>query len=61
MSFDINYGWRDKPMNKGIVYLGLIGSLFVTGCGEVQVYDVDTKFSNVIQVEPVSKGRRTVF
>jgi hypothetical protein len=46
-------------MNKA--YLLLIGSLFLTGCGEVQVYDVDTKFSNVIQVEPVSKGRRSVF
>ena len=49
-------------MNKAYgFYLGLIGALFVTGCGEVQVYDVDTKFSNVIQVEPVSKGRRSVF
>ena len=42
-------------------YLLLIGSFFLTGCGEVQVYDVDTKFSNVVQVEPVSKGRRSVF
>lgn len=49
-------------MNKAYLFsLGLIGALFVTGCGEVQVYDVDTKFSNVIQVEPVSKGRRSVF
>jgi hypothetical protein len=49
-------------MNKAYIFsLGLIGSLFVTGCGEVQVYDVDTRFSNVIQVEPVSKGRRSVF
>jgi hypothetical protein len=49
-------------MNKGYIFsLGLIGSLFVTGCGEVQVYDVDTRFSNVVQVEPVSKGRRSVF
>lgn len=49
-------------MNKAYIFgLGLIGSLFVTGCGEVQVYDVDTKFSNVVQVEPVSKGRRSVF
>lgn len=49
-------------MNKAYgFYLGLIGALFVTGCGEVQVYDVDTKFSKVIQVEPVSRGRRSVF
>lgn len=49
-------------MNKAYgFYLGLIGALFLTGCGEVQVYDVDTKFSNVIQVEPVSRGRRSVF
>lgn len=49
-------------MKKAYIFsLGLIGSLFVTGCGEVQVYDVDTKFSNVIQVEPVSKGRRSVY
>lgn len=49
-------------MNKAYGFcLGLISALFVTGCGEVQVYDVDTRFSNVIQVEPVSKGRRSVF
>lgn len=46
-------------MNKA--YLLLIGSFFLTGCGEVQVYDVDTKFSNVVHVESVSKGRRSVF
>ncbi|MBH1989755.1 MAG: hypothetical protein I8H80_01085 [Alphaproteobacteria bacterium] len=46
-------------MNKR--YLLLIAALFLTGCGDVQVYDVDTKFSNVIRVEPVSKGRRSVF
>ncbi|MDP3935654.1 MAG: complement resistance protein TraT [Alphaproteobacteria bacterium] len=49
-------------MNKAYIFsLGLICSLFITGCGDIQVYDVDTKFSNVIQVEPVSKGRRSVY
>lgn len=49
-------------MNKAYIFsLGLISSLFITGCGDVQVYDADTKFSNVIQVEPVSKGRRSVY
>jgi|GEM_PF-2431154 len=49
-------------MNKAYVFvLAIFGALSVSGCGEVQVYDVDTKFSNVIQVEPVSKGHKTVF
>lgn len=49
-------------MNKLYTFLfPLVIGLIVAGCGEVQVYDVDTKFSNVIQVEPVSKGRKTVF
>lgn len=49
-------------MNKvyGFLFIAF-GVLLISGCGEVQVYDVDTKFSNVIQVEPVSKGRKTVF
>ncbi len=33
----------------------------LSGCGEVQVYDVDTKFSQIIQVEPVSELQKTVF
>ncbi len=49
-------------MNKAYIFsLALVGSPLLTGCGEVQVYDVDTKFSNVVQVEPVSKARRSVF
>jgi hypothetical protein len=49
-------------MNKFFMFLSafLIAAI-IPGCGEMQVYDVDTKLSNVIQVEPVSKGRKTVF
>lgn len=39
----------------------LLIPLFLTGCGEVQVYDVDTKIAHTIQVEPVSKSRKTVY
>lgn len=39
----------------------VIGVLFVSGCGEVQVYDVDTKIAHTIHVEPASKSRRTIY
>ncbi len=41
--------------------LSVITALMLTGCGEVKVYDVDTRFSSVVQVEPVSKAHKTVF
>lgn len=48
-------------MNKiSAVVFAVIG-LVLTGCGEVQVYDVDTKIAHTIQVEPVSKPRKTVY
>lgn len=46
---------------KLLSYLFFALTFLLAGCGDVQVYDVDTKFSNVIQVEPVSKTFKTVF
>lgn len=42
-------------------YALFLGVFLLTGCGEMRVYDVDTKFSQAIQVEPVSNYRKTVF
>ncbi len=33
----------------------------IAGCGDVQVYDVDTKIAHTIQVEPISNSRKTVY
>lgn len=35
--------------------------LLLSSCGDVNVYDVDTKFSQAIHVEPVTKSRKTVY
>lgn len=48
-------------MNKVSAVVFCVIGLLLTGCGEVQVYDVDTKIAHTIQVEPVSKSRRTVY
>lgn len=48
-------------MNKVYAVVFSVIGMLLTGCGEVQVYDVDTKIAHTIQVEPVSKSRRTVY
>lgn len=49
-------------MNKLKNYILLVLMAFsLSGCGEVQVYDVDTKFSEVVHVEPVSQAYKSVF
>lgn len=48
-------------MNKVYAVVFAVIGLVLTGCGEVQVYDVDTEIAHTIQVEPVSKSRRTVY
>ncbi|MCP5322657.1 MAG: hypothetical protein H6492_01430 [Candidatus Paracaedibacteraceae bacterium] len=44
-----------------VKYALFFAALLLIGCGEMHVYDVDTKFSEAIQVEPVSNYRKTVF
>jgi hypothetical protein len=41
------------------IFIGI--SLALTGCGVVNVYDVDTKFSNVVRAAPVANAKKTIY
>lgn len=54
-------GIKETLMVKKHFLLVCLVSLFIVGCGELSVYDVQTKYSHSVMVPPVSDAQRSVF